>query len=62
MCSSNTCPFDHIRGQGSAGPRVGSDSCLQTQLCRLQDHSLLLGEAGLKTYAGFLVERLGLDL
>ena len=50
------------KGQGPAGPRVGSDLHLQTELHKLQDHSflvsgvcLLVGEAGLETCAGFLV-------
>ena len=55
-------PLLSPKGQGSAGPRVASDLCLQTQFCRLQDHSFLasgiyslVSEAGLEIGAGYLV-------
>ena len=55
-----------MQGQGPAVPRVGSDLSLQTQFCRLQDHSFLasgicplVGEAGLEACAGFLVGGIG---
>lgn len=56
-------PLSSPSDQGSVGPRVSSDLCLQTQLCRLW-HCIflasgvfpLLGEAGLASWwlgAGF---------
>ena len=52
LCTSHILPSHH-NGQEPVGPRVGSDLCLQTQLCRLW-HCIflasgvcpLLGEAG----------------
>ena len=55
-------PFSSPKGQGPAGPRVGSDLCLWAWFYRLLDYvflasviCLLAGEAGLEACAGFLV-------
>lgn len=40
--SQQYTPLSSPRGQGPAGPRVGSNLCfLQAQFCRLQDHSFV---------------------
>ena len=41
-----------MQGQGPAVPRVGSDLSLQTQFCRLQDHSFVSGACPLVGGAG----------
>ena len=60
--SQKYTPLSPIKDQGPAGPRVGSDLCLQIRFCGLPDHGSLasavcplVGEAGLEAYAGFLV-------
>ena len=63
FCASQQCtPLLSPKGQGPAGPRVGSDLCLPFQFHRLWDHSLLasgvcslVGEAGIEACVGFLV-------
>ena len=57
-------PLSSPKGQGPDGPRVGSDLCLWTQLCRLLDHSFLafgvcclVGEAVEEFCAGFPMGR-----
>ena len=64
--SQKYTPLSSPKGQGPAGPRVGSDLRLWTQFCRLQDHSFLASgicpladEAGLAARAAFLVGRAG---
>ena len=63
MCPSSTLPSHQSpKHQGPAGPRVGSDQCVQTQFHRLWGFSflasgvcLLVGEGGLEACAGFPV-------
>ena len=62
--SQQYTPLSSPKDQDPAGPRVGSDLCLQTQYCKLQDCSFLpsrvcpfMDECGLEVCAGFLVGR-----
>ena len=59
--SQQYTPLSSPKGQGPAGPRLGSEMCLWTQFCRLQYCSFLtfgigplVDEAGLEFCAGFL--------
>ena len=64
--SQQYTPLLSPNGQGPAGPRVGSDLCLETQFHRLWDCIflasgvyLLVGEVDLEACAGFLVGEAG---
>ena len=54
-----------LKGQGPAGPRVGSDMHLQTGFHSVPDHSIASGvclqvsDAGLQACTGFLVGGVG---